>query len=109
VVLGGSCNLYRVWWLLLVRYKIDRWSGGIYIIYMVLLGMYSLDRNRLAIYKVGGVGDMRHLRGAGVSTGATLDCRSVRTCFPAAWGSTAKVHGVARGCTKVFERNGGLK
>ena len=50
--------MYRVWWLLLVRYKIDRWSGGIYIIYMVLLGMYSLDRSQLAIYKVGGVGDM---------------------------------------------------
>ena len=77
MVLGGSCNLYRVWWLL-VRYKIDRWSGGIYIIYMVLLGMYSLDRSQLAIYRVGGVGDMRHLRGAGVSTGATLECGSVR-------------------------------
>ena len=108
MVLGGSCNLYRVWWLL-VRYKIDRWSGGIYMIYMVLLGMYSLDRSRLAIYRVGDVGDMRHLRGAGVSTGATLECGSVRTRFSAAWGSTAKVHGVARGCTKVFERNGGLK
>ena len=107
--MSGSCNLYRVWWLLLVRYKIDRLSGGIYIIYMVLLGMYSLDRSRLAIYRVGGVGDMRHLRGAGVSTGATLECGPVRTHFPAAWGSTAKVHGVARGCTKVFERNGGLK
>ena len=107
--MSGSCNLYRVWWLLSVRYKIDRWSGGIYIIYMVLLGMYSLDRSQLAIYRVGGVGDMRHLRGAGVSTGATLECGSVRTRFPAAWGSTAKVHGVARGCTKVFERNGGLK
>ena len=107
--MSGSCNLYRVWWLLLVRYKIDRWSGGIYMIYMVLLGMYSLDRSRLAIYRVGDVGDMRHLRGAGVSTGATLECGSVRTCFPATWGCAAKVHGVARGCTEVFERNGGLK
>ena len=93
----------------MVRYKIDRWSGGIYMIYMVLLGMYSLDRSQLAIYRVGGVGDMRHLRGTGVSTGATLECGSVRTRFPAAWGGAAKVHGVARGCTKVFERNGGLK
>ena len=108
MVLGGSCNLYRVWWLL-VRYKIDRWSGGIYMIYMVLLGMYSLDRSRLAIYRVGDVGDMRHLRGAGVSTGATLECGPVRTHLPAAWVGTAKVHGVARGCTEVFERNGGLK
>ena len=72
LVLSGSCDLYRVWWLLLVRYSIDRWSGDIYRSYMALLGMYSLDRSRLAIYRVGGVGDMRHLRGAGVSTGATL-------------------------------------
>ena len=82
--MSGSCNLHRVWWLLLVRYKMDMWCGGIYIIYMVLLGMYSLDRSQLAIYRVGGVGDMRHLRGAGVSTGATLVCGSVRTCFSAA-------------------------
>ena len=107
--MSGSCNLYRVWWLLLVSYSIDRWSGDIYRCYRALLGIYSLNRSGLAIYRVGGVGDMRHLRGAGVSTGATLECGSVRTCFSAAWGSAAKVHGVARGCTEVFERNGGLK
>ena len=71
LALNGGCVLYRVGWLL-VGYRIYRWIGGIYRIYSALLGMYSLDRSRLAIYRVGGVGDMRHLRGAGVSTGATL-------------------------------------
>ena len=73
LVLGGSCDLYRMWWLLLVGYNIDRWSGDIYRCYRALLGMYSLNRSGLAIDRVGGVGDMRHLRGAGVSTGATLE------------------------------------
>ena len=72
LVLSKSRDLYRVWWLLVVRYSIDRWSCGIYRSYRALLGLYSLNRSGLAIYRVGGVGDMRHLRGAGVSTGATL-------------------------------------
>ena len=47
---------------MVVRYSIDRWSCGIYRSYRALLGLYSLNRSGLAIYRVGGVGDMRHLK-----------------------------------------------
>jgi hypothetical protein len=38
-----------------------RWSCVIYIGYRALLVLYSLNMRMLAIYRVGRVGDMRHI------------------------------------------------
>ena len=39
-----------------------RWSGVIYSYYRAFVVLYSLDMRGLAIYRVGGVGDMQHIR-----------------------------------------------
>ena len=54
-------GMYKVgWWLAI--YSMYSWSCGIYRDYRALLVLYSMNRCRLVIYRVGGVGDMRHLK-----------------------------------------------
>ena len=58
---AGCGGMYRVgWWLAI--YSMYSLSCGIYRDYRALLVLYSMNRSRLAIYRVGGVGDMRHLK-----------------------------------------------
>ena len=38
------------------------WVVADYLQYVQFLVLYSMNRSRLAIYRVGGVGDMRHLK-----------------------------------------------
>ena len=57
----GCCGMHRVgWWLTI--YSMYSLSCGIYRDYRALLVLYSMNRSELAIYRVGGVGDMRHLK-----------------------------------------------
>ena len=53
--------MYKVGWRLAI-YNMCSWGCGIYSGYRAFLVLYSMDRGRLAIYRVGGVGDMRHLK-----------------------------------------------
>jgi hypothetical protein len=71
--ISGSRDIYRVWWLLVATDSVCRWSCVIYGCYRALLVLYSLDRSVLAIYSFGVEGTCDILRGAGVSTGATLE------------------------------------
>ena len=58
---AGYCGMHRVgWWLTI--YSMYSWSCGIYREYRALLVLYNMNRSELAIYRVGGVGDMRHLK-----------------------------------------------
>ena len=58
---AGYVGMYKVeWWLAI--YSVYSWGCGIYRDYRPLLVLYSMNRSRLAIYRVGGVGDMRHLK-----------------------------------------------
>ena len=59
LVAGGG--MYKVGWRLAI-YNMCSWGCGIYSGYRAFLVLYSMDRSRLAIYRVGGVGDMRHLK-----------------------------------------------
>ena len=59
--MAGYGGMYKVgWWLAI--YIMCSWGCGIYSGYREFLVLYSMDRGRLAIYRVGGVGDMRHLK-----------------------------------------------
>ena len=61
LLLAGYGGMYKVgWWLAI--YSVYSWGCGIYRDYRALLVVYSINRSRLAIYRVGGVGDMRHLK-----------------------------------------------
>ena len=68
--------MYKVGWRLAI-YNMCSWGCGIYSDYRAVLVLYSMDRGRLAIYRVGGVGTCDILSGAGVSTGAALECESI--------------------------------
>ena len=54
-------GMYKVgWWLAI--YIMCSWGWDIYSGYGALLVLYSMNRSSLAIYRVGGVGDMLHLK-----------------------------------------------
>ena len=61
LVLARYGGMYKVgWWLAI--YIMCSWGWDIYSGYRALLVLYSMNRSSLAIYRVGGVGDMRHLK-----------------------------------------------
>ena len=61
LLLAGYGGMYKVgWWLAI--YSMYGWSCSIYRDYRAMLVLYSINRCRLANYRVGGVGDMQHLK-----------------------------------------------
>ena len=79
--IGGCRDMYRGGLLWVAIYSMYGWSCVIYRYYRAWVVLYSMDRSRLAIYRVGGVGDMRHIkRGWGQHGSCLLFVYSRRLC-----------------------------
>ena len=60
--IAGCRGMHRDGRVLVAFYNMYSWSCVIYRDYRALLVLYSMNRSGLAIYRVGGVGDMRHIK-----------------------------------------------
>ena len=79
--IGGCRDIYRGGLLRAAIYSLYGGSCVIYRYYRALVVLYSMDRSRLDIYRVGGVGDMRHIkRGWGQHGSCLLFVYSRRLC-----------------------------
>ena len=61
LLVAGGGGMYKVGWRLAI-YNMCSWGWEIDSGYRALLVLYSMNRSSLAIDRVGGVGDMRHLK-----------------------------------------------
>ena len=81
-LLIGECrDMYRDGLLWVAIYSMCGWSCVFYRYYKAWVVLYSMDMSRLAIYRVGGVGDMRHIKRGWGQHGSCLWVHSEGLCM----------------------------